>query len=227
MRLLAGKREYTGNINRCFHPAASAMAQFLPLQYIQILVMKKLFIPIVALLAVACNNDDKDKDSVEMAKEQNQVLDSSKSNAPDTLAADHNFLVEAASGGMMEVQLGKYAVANAGSAAVKQFGQMMVNDHTKGDSEATVIANVKAIAIPGVPGDKHQKHIDDLTKKKGAEFDKDYMSMMVDDHEEDIRKFEDEAKNGKDPDIRAFASQTLPVLRKHLDAAKKIKKGLK
>jgi putative membrane protein len=50
---------------------------------------------------------------------------------------------------------------------------------------------------------------------------------MVEDHEEDIRKFEDAAKNGRDPDIRAFAAKTLPVLRKHLDAAKKIKKGLK
>jgi putative membrane protein len=189
--------------------------------------MKKRFIPILALLVVACNDGKEEKDSVEMAKEQNQVLDSSKSNAPDSLVADHNFLVEAASGGIMEVQLGKYAVANAGSAAVKQFGQMMVNDHSKADSEATVIANVKAIAIPGVPGDKQQKHIDDLTKKKDADFDKDYMSMMVDDHEEDIRKFEDAAKNGRDPDIRAFAAKTLPVLRKHLDAAKKIKKGLK
>lgn len=189
--------------------------------------MKKLFISILACMAMACNNDDKDKDSVEMAKEQNQILDSSKSTTPDSLVADNNFLVEAASGGMMEIQLGKYAATNAASAAVKQFGQMMMNDHAKADSEITVMAQVKNIAIPNVPGDKHQKHIDELTKKKGAGFDKDYMSMMVDDHEEDIKKFEDAAKNGRDPDIKAFAARTLPVLKKHLDAAKKIKDGLK
>src|SRR5205085_6354522 len=125
------------------------------------------------------------------------------------------------------VQLGKYAMANAGSAAVKQFGKMMADDHTKANTELTTIAQVKSIAIPNVPGDKHQHHIDDLTKKKGAEFDKDYMSMMVDDHEEDVKKFEDAAKNAKDVDIKAFAAKTVPVLRKHLDAAKKIKDGLK
>jgi putative membrane protein len=189
--------------------------------------MKKFLLPMLACVVFACNSDDNDKDSVELAKDQNQVLDSSKSTAPDSLAEDNNFLVEAASGGMMEVQLGKYASANAGSAAVKQFGQMMVTDHTKANTELTTLAQVKAIAIPNVPGDKHQHHIDDLSKKKGAEFDKDYMSMMVDDHEEDVKKFEDEAKNAKDADIRAFAAKTLPVLKKHLDAAKKIKDGLK
>jgi putative membrane protein len=190
--------------------------------------MKKLFIPIIASLAIACgNNDNKGKDSVEMAKEENNIRDSTKSVSPDSLTEDNNFVVEAASGGLMEVQLGKYAAANAASAAVKQFGQMMVTDHTKADSILTTIAQVKIIAIPSVPGDKHQKHIDELTKKKGADFDKAYMSMMVDDHEEDVKKFEDAAKNAKDVDIKNFAAQTLPVLRKHLDAAKKIKGGSK
>src|SRR4051812_31856312 len=110
--------------------------------------MKKILIPFVAFLAIACNNDDKKTDSVEATKEVNETLDSAKSTAPDSLAADHNFLVEAASGGMMEVQLGNYAMSNAASAAVKQFGQMMVNDHSKGDSAISVIAQVKGIALP-------------------------------------------------------------------------------
>lgn len=190
--------------------------------------MKRYLVPALFCLAIACkNNDDKDKDSVDMAKEQNRVLDSAKSTTPDSLVADHDFMVEAASGGMMEVQLGKYAAANAASPAVKQFGQMMVADHTAADSVLTTIAQVKGIAIPGMPGDKHQQHIDELTKKKGTDFDKAYMSLMVDDHKDDIDKFEDEAKNGRNEDIRNFAAQTLPVLRKHLDAAKKIKDGLK
>lgn len=188
--------------------------------------MKKLLMPLAVCLFFACSSGDHDKDSVEMAKEENNIKDSSSANAGE-FTEDYNFAVEAASGSRMEVQLGQYAVQNAGSAAVKQFGQMIVTDHTKADSMLTDIARVKGIVIPSAPGDDHQKHIDELTKKKGAEFDKAYIDMMVDDHEEDIKKFEDEAKNGKNEDIKAFANQNLPVLRKHLDAAKKIKDGLK
>lgn len=189
--------------------------------------MKKLIIPFMLLFALACGSDDGEKDSVEMAKEENEIKDSSKSTSPGELTFDHNFMVEAASGSMMEIELGSYAAANAGSAAVKQFGQMMMTDHTKADSILSVIAQVKNIAIPNVPGEEHQKHIDNLKKKKGADFDKDYMKMMIDDHEEDIKKFEDASKNSKDEDIRQFATNTLPTLRKHLDAAKKVKDGLK
>jgi putative membrane protein len=190
--------------------------------------MKKLVVPLMLLFAVACgDSDNKDKDSVEMAKEENQARDTAHSPAPGELSDDNNFLVEAASGSMMEIQLGQYATTNAASAAVKQFGQMMVTDHTRSDSVLTTIAQVKSIAIPNVPGDMHQHHIDEMKRKKGTGFDKDYMKMMIEDHEEDIKKFEDAAKNAKDEDIRQFAVNTLPVLKKHLDAAKKIKSGLR
>jgi putative membrane protein len=189
--------------------------------------MKKLIIPVMLFFAMACGNDNAEKDSVEMAKEENELKDSAKSTSPGELTAEHNFVVEAASGAMMEIELGNYAAANAGSTAVKQFGQMMAADHTKADSILSVIAQLKNIAIPNVPGDEHQKYINELKKKKGADFDKDYMKMMVEDHEEDIKKFEDASKNATDEDIRQFATNTLPTLRKHLDAAKKIKDGLK
>ncbi|HEX6914663.1 MAG TPA: DUF4142 domain-containing protein [Chitinophagaceae bacterium] len=188
--------------------------------------MKKLIIPFVVVFALACGNDES-KDSVDMAKEENRATDSANMTVADSLGAYKNFLVEAASGGMMEVQLGEYASANAASSAVKQFGRMMVTDHSKGNTILTGIAQSKAIAIPNVPGEEHQKHIDELKKKKGAEFDKDYMDMMVEDHEEDIKKFEDASEHAKDQDIRKFAAEQVPILKKHLNAAKKVRDGLK
>jgi putative membrane protein len=189
--------------------------------------MKKIFVPLLACLALACNSGEtKEQDSVEMAKEENRAQ-GGEATEVDSLGADKSFLVDAYSGTKMEIQLGNYAAANAASPAVKNFGRMMVADHTKADSAITIIARVKAIVIPNVPGNEHQQHIDELTKKKGAEFDKDYMDMMVKDHEEDVKKFEDASKDAVDPDIKDFATKTLPVLRKHLDAAKKIKEGLK
>lgn len=189
--------------------------------------MKKLLIPFIAFITIACNSGNMEQDSVEMAKEVNESLDSASGNAADSIAADKDFMVEATSGSLMEIQLGKYAAANAASPAVKEFGQMMVADHTKADSLLTVIATARHIAIPNVPGEDHQKHIDELTAKKGAAFDKAYMDMMVKDHEEDVKKFEDAAKNAKDGDVKEFAATIIPVLKKHLDAAKKIREELK
>jgi putative membrane protein len=190
--------------------------------------MTKIFTVAVAATCFlfACKNDDDSKnDSVEIAKEQNQILDSSR--AGEDFGTDDNFLVEAASGGMMEVQLGDVASKNAASAQVKEFGRMMVADHSKANAELTTLARLKNIAIPNEPGADHQKHIDEMKKMKAEDFDKHYMSMMTDDHEEDVKKFEKAAKNAKDEDVRAFAAKTLPVLKMHLEKAKAVKDGLK
>jgi putative membrane protein len=147
--------------------------------------------------------------------------------ADTSMAADREFVMEAASGGLMEVTLGKLASTNAASAQVKEFGRMMVTDHTKANTELKAVAAKKNVTVSATPMEKHQKHIDELKTKKGAEFDKAYVDMMVDDHKEDIDKFEDEVNKGNDSNVKAFASKTLPVLKKHLEHAQKIKDGMK
>ena len=190
--------------------------------------MKKLFMPLLALslmFAVGCNNAET-KDSTEVAEEANeQKADST--NAGKKMEDDHEFMIFAASGGLMEVELGKLASTNASSAKVKDFGTKMVTDHSKANQELMVLASQKNISIPSTPGTDHQKHIDDLREKKGAEFDKAYMSMMVMDHEEDVKKFEEASTDGKDADVKAFAAKTLPVLKQHHAIAKTINDEMK
>lgn len=60
------------------------------------------------------------------------------------------------------------------------------------------------------------RHYRSLAKKTGAEFDKEYVEMMVDDHESDVKLFEKAAKDAKDPEVRSFASAHLPTLQAHL-----------
>ena len=103
----------------------------------------------------------------------------------------------------------------------------MVKDHSKANEELKALAASKNITIPTTPGEKHQKHIDDLKNKKGADFDKDYIKMMVDDHEEDISKFEKEGNNGNDAQIKAFAAGKVPTLKHHLEMAKSINDAMK
>jgi putative membrane protein len=198
--------------------------------------MKKLSFIAVACLAVfgfqACNDGGSD-DAIKSANESNEVKqDSAEHTGTDKAAStvaeeDSKFAVEAASGGMMEVQLGELAQQKASSKAVKDFGAMMVRDHSKANDELKSLAGNKNITLPPAPGEDHMDHIKKLSEKSGKEFDKDYMKMMVDDHQEDIDNFEKCSKDAKDADLKAFAAKTLPVLKEHLAAAKKVRDGLK
>ena len=197
--------------------------------------MKKILMPLAITVMLACNSNDH-KDSVEAAKDANeQKTDSADKNptTATTVAApvdkdDQDFLVKAASGGLMEVQLGKLTAQKATNAAVKNFGQMMVSDHSKVNDELKMLASQKNITIPSMPGEDEQKHINKLTDAKtGRDFDRDYMAMMVDDHKEDVKKFEKAANDCKDPDIKAFAAKYVPTLKQHLDSAQAIRDKIK
>jgi putative membrane protein len=127
-------------------------------------------------------------------------------------AKDKSFMKEAAKGGMMEVDMGKMAQTKGKSADVKKIGTTMVTDHTKANNELMAIAKKKGV---------------DLSKEKPAShsmgdenFDKNYIDMMVKDHEKDLSAFQAEAKNGTDADVKAFASKTSAVIKKHLDMVK-------
>ncbi|MEO6548432.1 MAG: DUF4142 domain-containing protein [Ferruginibacter sp.] len=137
-------------------------------------------------------------------------------------ADSKNFAMEAANGGMMEVDLGKYAQENAMSDRVKNFGAMMVKDHSTANEELKSIASGKNITLPAQVESNAKMHMDNLMKKKGKDFDKAYMDMMLDDHKKDVKAFQKAASECKDADLKSFAGKTLPVLQGHLDSAKAI-----
>ena len=137
-------------------------------------------------------------------------------------SADTHFAIEAAQGGMAEVKLGKLAADKAGSPDVKAFGQQMVDDHTKANDQLKSIAQAEGITLPGDVNQKQQAMYDRLSKLSGADFDRQYVKSMVMDHQEDVKDFHKEANTGKDPQIKSFAAQTLPVIQGHLDKIKSI-----
>ncbi|HEV7699973.1 MAG TPA: DUF4142 domain-containing protein [Pyrinomonadaceae bacterium] len=138
-----------------------------------------------------------------------------------TTPSPESFMKDAAEGGMAEVEMGKLAASKAKDPEVKKFGQMMVTDHTAANNELKALAAKKNIQLPADSG-SHKSDMDDLSKETGADFDKDYVEMMVDDHEADVAKFQKMADNASDPEVKAFAAKTLPTLKKHLDAIKAI-----
>ena len=134
-------------------------------------------------------------------------------------AQDRNFIMDAAMGGMMEVELGRVAAEKGMSDAVKQFGQRMVDDHSKANSELMSLASSKGITLPTELDAKHREHVTKLSAMSGADFDREYTKMMVSDHRKDVSEFEKQSTRGIDPDLKAFASKTLPTLQEHLRMA--------
>ena len=137
-------------------------------------------------------------------------------------SSDHDFLMDAAIGGLMEVELGRVAAQQAASAAVKQFGQRMVDDHSAANTELMTLAQSKGITLPTELDTKHREQVTKLSGMSGAEFDRAYMNMMVSDHNKDVAAFEKESTKGGDPDLKAFATKTLPTLKEHQQMAKAI-----
>jgi putative membrane protein len=134
--------------------------------------------------------------------------------------SDQAFVMDAAKGGMAEVELGKLAVEKASNADVKKFGQRMVDDHSKANDELKMVVSTKNITLPSGPNATQKATYDRLSKLSGAQFDAAYMRDMVNDHVKDVAAFRREAQGGKDSDIKAFAAKTLPTLEDHLKMAR-------
>jgi len=175
----------------------------------------------VMFTGVSCENRKTD-DSKKRAEAQNE-----KKFNDSKIEKDADFAVDAADGNMLELQLGTLALTKSSSSQVKQFAQMMVDEHTKANNELNALAQQKHIDLPTVLGIDHQKKYDDLKGKTGNEFDQEYLDLMVKDHKADIREFEEEAKDGKDPEIKAWASSKVPALHHHLDEAERAQVAVK
>ncbi|HEY2569782.1 MAG TPA: DUF4142 domain-containing protein [Candidatus Udaeobacter sp.] len=134
--------------------------------------------------------------------------EASDSKSSSISAKDKTFMKKAAKGGTMEVAMGKIAEQKGQSDDVKSFGKRMVTDHGKANDELKSIAEKKGVTLPSK----------EPTIKWSS--DKTYIDTMVKDHEKDLAEFQEEAKNGSDPDVKKFAEDTAKVVQEHLDMAK-------
>jgi len=137
-------------------------------------------------------------------------------------AADAKFVHEAAIGGMAEVSLGKLAAEKATNPDVKQFGQRMVDDHSKANDELKTYASQKGVTLPADVDSAHKATEARLSKLSGEAFDKAFMADMVKDHDKDVAAFKHASTAANDADLKAWASKTLPTLQEHQTMAKSV-----
>jgi len=136
--------------------------------------------------------------------------------------ADRAFINKAATAGAAEVELGRVATLRAARPSVRSFGERMVIDHSRSNAELAAFAQSKGLALPTLLEPSQQVMRDRLNALSGADFDRAYMSEMVRDHTADIALFERAADVSADPDVKAWAARSLPMLRDHLALARQV-----
>ena len=146
-----------------------------------------------------------------------------------------HFVEMAGMHGTAEVQLGQLASERGQSADVKQYGQMMVKDHTKANDELKQAASAENLQVPARIDEKHQELAQRLSTLQGAEFDREYIQAMVDGHEEMRDMLTDRTRDaGNTADkaaaqgtaVNQWALKTLPAVEQHLQKAQQIQEKL-
>jgi len=134
--------------------------------------------------------------------------------------SDHEFMKKAADAGLTEVDAGKIAAKRSTDPDVQAFAQQMVADHGRNNQDLKSLAKRKNVSLPTAPSNESKRKIADLKKKSGKEFDDTYISEFgVHGHADAENLFKGASNDSKDPDVRNFASETLPVIQHHRDMA--------
>jgi len=137
---------------------------------------------------------------------------------------DEKFMMAAARDGLFHVEAGKLAVQRASSENVKKFGQHAVDHHTQINDELAQLASKKGVTLPKKMNKKEREALDKVAKLSGPDFDKAYLDMEIKDHSKDLSSFQKEAKDGKDPDVKAWAAKTVAAIEEHLKMARDLAK---
>ena len=142
------------------------------------------------------------------------------------MMSDEHFVTDVLNVGMAEVELGKMAADKASKDEVKKFGQRMADDHSKANDELKSLAQTKNVTLPSDVDAKDKATHDRFAKLSGAAFDRAYIQHMVAGHRKAVAAFKKESTSGKDPEVKAWATKTLPTIEDHLKMAQDIAKNV-
>jgi putative membrane protein len=155
-----------------------------------------------------------------LAGQQKQDQPKSQQTTGSLSRSDRDFVTKAAQDGMAEVALGELAARQASNNEVKQFARRMIDDHTKANNELKELASKEGITFPNELSARQKALQDRLAKLSGANFDREYMSAMVKDHDNAVALFQKESRSGSNPELKAWAKKTLPTLLEHQKMAR-------
>jgi putative membrane protein len=190
---------------------------------------------VVAAVTLGCNgNDDRTADNDTAVGAGTGAA----ANRDEVTAGARDWVNDRLVGGMTEVELGQLASQKATDADVKAFGTMMAADHTKAGESLKGVATQHNIPTPTGVDAEHRDTIDRLSKLQGADFDREYMQVMVDSHQRTLEALEDRVNtegssenpvytadaddNRVDAALNQWAAAAAPTVHKHLTRAKEL-----
>jgi putative membrane protein len=143
-------------------------------------------------------------------------------------ASVKEFVEQAGTSGLAEVEMGQLGAQKAKNGDVKAFAKRMVADHTKANQELVTASKGKGVQVPSSRTAMHKATLEKFQQQEaGKDFDRDYMEQMIEDHKAAVELFESAADDEKfDLDMRSYAKRTLPALRDHLKEAQTIQSKL-
>ncbi len=170
------------------------------------------------LFTAACSGGESNKDPVAEARFQNEKRIGDEA-ITEKQERDAEFMVMAASGSMLDLELSAVAQRKATVPDVKYLAQMIAGEHGTMQADLKALAARKSIVLPANLGGNQAERVGELTALNGASFDRKYLDLIEENHKNSINEFDDMSDDAYDGDIRAFAAKYLPVLKKHREAA--------
>ena len=123
---------------------------------------------------------------------------------------------------LAEVEAGKLASQKAQKPEVKKFAEKMIEDHGRKLADLKSLAEKKGVAAPNQPSGEQQAMLKKLQAASGEEFDRVYMSEMVEAHGQVLQSTRKVAREAKDADLKAAAEKSAPGTEEHLKMAREI-----
>lgn len=166
----------------------------------------------------SCKKEPTQIETIEVAEEQNEGnLEN------DSIENDASYLAEIAEIHMHEIEIGKLALQKGVGPDIQKYAQMLITDHTKSLDELKALAVKKTITLPTSATDMEDDNFNKLKEKIGTDFDKNFINMMAEGHENTVNKITEISQKVTDPDVQLWTSRQVTIFTTHADEAKKLK----
>ncbi len=148
--------------------------------------------------------------------------------SPSALAAEagsgldstsERFFREETAAGVALVKMAELGVEKAKHEDFKALARLIVADHTRINVELARLAEKKGVELPPDPVARYADLHDKLERTSGAEFDGEFLSMILIVHESCVKNFEEASKTLPDPEVKTWAAKMLPRLQANREKA--------